>query len=176
MKVLIGTKNPGKIEGAKQAIGKFYKDYTIEGIPVESDVSEQPIGEETLEGARNRVANLKKYTKENGIEADLYMAIESGMINQMGIWMNTSIAIIQDNKGKESVSMAAGYPIPDEYVDEIKNTNTQELMDRLFKTHKVGQGKGGIGCLTHGEISRIDLTREAFILALVKFINGEIWK
>ena len=35
MKILIGTKNPGKIEGAKEAFSKYYKDFDIEGINVE---------------------------------------------------------------------------------------------------------------------------------------------
>jgi len=30
--------------------------------------------------------------------------------------------------------------------------------------------------LTKGRITRIDQTKEAFIMALTQFINGEIWK
>ena len=29
--------------------------------------------------------------------------------------------------------------------------------------------------LTKGEVTRIDLTRNAFIMALTKYINGETW-
>ena len=32
MKVLVGTKNPVKIEGVKQALEKYYTDVKIEGI------------------------------------------------------------------------------------------------------------------------------------------------
>ena len=32
MKILIGTKNPGKIEGAKQAFEKYFDKVEIEGI------------------------------------------------------------------------------------------------------------------------------------------------
>ena len=50
MKVLIGTKNPGKIEGAKLAFEKYFDNIEIEGIPVESEVSNQPVNEEIFKG------------------------------------------------------------------------------------------------------------------------------
>ncbi len=70
MKVLVATKNPGKIEGAKQAFEKYFNDIKIEGISVSSDVGDQPINEEILQGAKNRVKNLKEYAINNNIEAD----------------------------------------------------------------------------------------------------------
>lgn len=60
MKILIGTKNKGKIGGAKRAFEKYFKDVTIEGISVESEVADQPVNDEILQGAKNRVKNLKK--------------------------------------------------------------------------------------------------------------------
>lgn len=49
-------------------------------------------------------------------------------------------------------------------------------MDKIFRGKELSKGKGGINILTHDEISRIDLTRNAFIMALTSHINGEIWK
>ena len=63
MKILIGTKNPGKIEGTKRAFEKYFKDIEIEGILVHSNVPDQPVNEEIFQGAKNRVKNLKKYAK-----------------------------------------------------------------------------------------------------------------
>ena len=76
MKVLIATKNQGKIEGAKRALQKYFENIQIEGIPVESNVSEQPVNDDIYIGAKNRVKNLKMYAKENNIEADLFLSIE----------------------------------------------------------------------------------------------------
>ena len=47
MKVLIGTKNPGKIKGAKMALENYFENVEVVGISSPSGVSEQPIGEET---------------------------------------------------------------------------------------------------------------------------------
>ena len=76
MKVLIATKNQGKIEGAKKALEHYFKDVEIMGIPVESDVPDQPVNKEIYNGAKNRVRNLKEYAKENNIEADLFFELK----------------------------------------------------------------------------------------------------
>lgn len=82
MKILMGTKNPGKIEGAKQAFEKYFDNVEIEGIPVSSNVGDQPINEEIFQGAKNRVRNLKEYAINNNIEADFYVSSEAGITNR----------------------------------------------------------------------------------------------
>ncbi len=47
-------------------------------------------------------------------------------------------------------------------------------MDNIFKQNNLGSGKGGISFLTHGVISRIDMTKDAFVMALTGHIN-EFW-
>ena len=49
-------------------------------------------------------------------------------------------------------------------------------MDKIFSGEKLGNGKGGISFLTKDVITRINLTKDAFIMALIPHINGEIWK
>ena len=61
MKILIATKNPGKIEGAKRAFSNYFDNIIVEGVPVPSDVSEEPVNDELYNGSNNRVQNLKKY-------------------------------------------------------------------------------------------------------------------
>lgn len=85
MKILIATKNKGKIEGARRALVRYFENVEIEGIAVNSDVSEQPVDKEIYLGARNRVNNLKRYALKNNLEADLYLAIETGISNLMGV-------------------------------------------------------------------------------------------
>ena len=59
MKILIGTKNPGKIEGVKKAFEKYFENVEAQGIPVHSNVPDQPVNEEIFQGAKNRVENLQ---------------------------------------------------------------------------------------------------------------------
>ena len=174
MKVLIGSKNPGKIQGAKEAFVNYFEDIEIEGIPVPSEVSEEPVNNEIYEGARNRVNNLIKYAKENKIEAEYFLGIESGITNLLGKWIIINVAVIKDKDGYESWGTSPGFPVPDKYVDEIINTDLGQVMDNIFKQHDLRNGKGGISFLTGNKISRIDQTREAFIMALTQYIN-ECW-
>ena len=177
MKILIGTKNPGKIQGAKEAFEKYFEDVEIEGILVNSDVNAQPLNKEIFQGAQNRVTNLKRYAKENNIVADFYVASEGGIQNLLcDEWIDFNAVVIEDKNGTVSYGMSQGFPIPDKYIEEIKENELGGVMDRLFEGHNLGKGKGGIGLLTRGELSRIDLTRSAFIMALTRYINGEIWR
>lgn len=176
MKILIGTKNPGKIEGAKQAFEKYFENVEIEGVNVESNVGNQPINEEIMQGAKNRVRNLRKYAEEHNIQADYYIASEAGITNSFGEWMDFNIAVVENDNGEQSVGSSAGFQIPDKYISEIIETELGKVMDKIFSGNELSKGNGGIGNLTKGEISRIELTSQAFIMALIKFINGEIWK
>lgn len=176
MKVLIGTKNKGKVEGAKQAFEKFYNDVEIIGIPVNSDVSDEPVNDEIYKGASNRVNNLIRYAKENNIDAEFFIGVESGITNSLGKWCIIQIAVIKDKNGYESFGTGPAFPVPDKYVDEIINTDLGIVMDKIFNGNGLKNQKGGIAHLTNDVITRYDLTREAFIMALTEFINGDIWR
>lgn len=177
MKVLIATKNQGKIEGARKALETYFDSVEIEGIPVESNVSEQPVNDEIYNGAKNRVKNLKEYAQKNNKEADLYLAIESGITNSLGRWMITNIAVIEDNSDFESYGTSPSFPVPERLVQDVIDTNLSEVMDKVFTKDEERHNKGGgIQLLTHEKISRIDLTKMAFIMALTKYINEDKWR
>ena len=130
MKILMETKNPGKIQGAK----------------------------------------------ENQLEPDFYISSEAGITNSLGEWIDINCVVIEDSKGFQSIGTSQGFPIPDKYIEEIKETELGKVMDKIFSGKELGKGKGGISYLTKDEVSRIDLTKSAFIMALTKHINGDIWK
>ena len=58
MNVLIATKNQAKINGALDALSIYYNNFEIQGIDVPSNVSSQPINDEVVLGAYNRIKNL----------------------------------------------------------------------------------------------------------------------
>ena len=119
---------------------------------------------------------MKKYATDNNIEADFYISSEAGITNLLGEWLDINTVVIEDSNGFQSVGTSQGFPIPDKYIDEIKETELGKVMDKIFKGKELGKGKGGISFLTRNEVTRIDLTRNAFIMALTRHINEEIWK
>ena len=176
MKIIIATENVGKIEGAKQAFSEYFKEFEIEGIKVSSNVPDEPVNDEIYKGASNRVKNVRKIAEESGKEADFYVSVESGITNKLGEWTILNIAIIEDKSGFKSWGVSSGFPVPEKYVEEIINTDLGKVMDRIFNETELRAGKGGINLLTKGKITRIDLTKQAFIMALTQFINEEMWK
>ncbi|MGN0961639.1 MAG: inosine/xanthosine triphosphatase [Christensenellales bacterium] len=169
MKLIIATKNSAKIEGAKKAFSHYFKDFTIEGISVSSDVSEQPVNNEIYLGAKNRVRNLKKYCKENGIEADWFLSIESGINNFFGEWLITNITVIEDNANYESCGSSASFPVPNEFANKVIGTSLNQVMNEIFgKDEERHNNGGGIQMLSQGKVTRIDLTEQAFMMALTK--------
>lgn len=174
MKVLIGTKNPGKIEGAKRALAKYFDNFELEGVKVASDVADQPVGIETYNGALNRVNNLVAYAKQNNIEADLFLSVESGLTSELGFWAITNIAVIKNAKGEMGVGSSASFPVPNKYVEQIKTQTLGTVMDNIFNESDLRSSTGGIGLLTREVITRIDLTCDAFLMALTPFINS-VW-
>ncbi len=176
MKVLIGTKNPGKVEGARRALSHYFKDFEIVGVKVDSNVSDEPVGVETYAGANNRVENLIKYAKDQNINADLFMAVESGITQDLGFWAITNVAVIKDGKGREGKGTSASFPVPNKYIDSIIKETLGTVMDRIFNESDLRSTTGGVGLLTHNIITRIDLNEQAFVMALTQFVNENIWE
>ncbi|MGE5456535.1 MAG: inosine/xanthosine triphosphatase [Ignavibacteriales bacterium] len=175
MKVIVATKNPGKVEGAKKAFSNYFENLEVIGIPASSNVSDEPVNEEIYVGAKNRVKNLKKHCLENNIEGDMFVSIESGITNQLGRWMIVNIAVIEDKANFESYGISPGFPVPEKYVNDIIKEELGTVMDRIFCAEDLRSNHGGIALLTHDVISRIDLTESAFVMALTKYINGNTW-
>ena len=90
MKVLIGTNNKGKVEGAKQAFEKFYENVEVVGISVDSGVSDEPVNDEIYQGASNRVNNLIKYAEDNKVEADFFRCGYKIWFNKRSIYNGTN--------------------------------------------------------------------------------------
>ena len=126
-------------------------------------------------GALNRTNNLIKYAKENNIDADLFMSVESGLTKELGFWAITNIAVIKNNKGELGAGSSSSFPVPKKYVESIKTETLGTVMDSIFNESDLRSSTGGIGLLTKEVLTRIDLTKEAFVMALTPFLN-ENWK
>ena len=176
MKVIVATTNKVKLLGVNEALSKYFNDIEIIGVKAESNVPEQPFNEEILTGAKNRVNYLIKFCQKEQIKGDYFIGIESGITNQLGSWVNISIALIRDKEEFQSVGYSAAYPIPLKYIEEIKTKSLKVVMEETFKESELTSDKGGINFLTSGEITRVDLTKQAVTMALTTFINGDSWK
>ena len=100
--------------------------------------------------------NLKEYANNNNIKADYFVSSEAGITNLLGEWIDINCVVIENIEGLQSVGTSQGFPIPDKYIEEIKETELGKVMDKIFSGKELGKGKGGISFLTKDEVSRID--------------------
>ena len=175
IKILIGSNNKAKIEGAKLAFGKYFSDIEIISEDIPSKVNSQPLNDEIIQGARNRIKGLKELKKD---DIDFYISSEAGLINIGKTWLNINLSMIEDKNGYESIGTSQGYMIPQNKLESIKEKTLGVVMDEIFNAEGLNRNKGGINLLTMGEVSRIQLVRDSFILALIPFLeqNEKLWR
>ncbi len=175
IKILIGSNNKAKIEGAKLAFEKYFSNFEIIGKDISSGVNAQPINDEILLGARNRIKGLKELNLK---DIDFYISSEAGLINIGDLYVNINLGVIEDINGYESIGTSQGFMIPKNKVELVKNKSLGIVMDEICNGVNLNKDKGGIYFLSLGEVNRIQLVRDSFILALVPFLeqNKNKWK
>ena len=175
IKILIGSNNKAKIEGAKLAFEKYFSDFEIISKDIQSGVNEQPINDEILLGARNRIKGLKELNLKY---FDFYISSEAGLISIGDLFVNINMGVIEDINGYESSGTSQGFMVPKSRIEEIKSKSLGVIMDEIFHGINLSKNKGGIHFLSLGEVNRIQLVKDSFILALIPFLeqNKNIWR
>ncbi len=159
--IIIASGNRVKVDAIRKAFEKFFDNVEAIGIEVESEVSRQPFDDEVFLGAKNRLENVKKLQTV----ADYYVSCEGGLVKIFGVYYNIHYVIIEDKHGNLSTGISQGYPIPEEYLDEIKETSIASVLDKIFN------GEGGIRKLTNNEVTRDRIIYDSTIMAL----SGKMW-
>lgn len=175
IKVVIASKNPVKINCTKTAFEKAFpsKSVQVTGIAVPSNVSEQPMSNsETLNGARNRALNAQKEI----IEADYWVGIEGGIDqNELGEMYAFAWVFIlsEDKQGK---AHTASFILPAK-IAELVNQGIELGIadDMVFTRSNSKQSNGAVGILTNDIIDRTAYYEPAVILALIPFLNPELY-
>jgi inosine/xanthosine triphosphatase len=172
--VLVGSKNPVKISSTEDAFTRaFNKSFLVEGINAASGVSAQPIGDqETLLGAKNRAQN----SMEVFPEANYWVGIEGGVDeDERGMFAFAWIFIL-DKNGKSSQSKTGTFYIPNAVAKLVKEGMELGMADdTVFAQENSKQQGGSVGLLTHGIVERNEYYRQAIILALIPFLNENLF-
>lgn len=175
-KVYIGSSNPVKIACTRIGFETIFGDldnYEFIGKSVPSNVSDQPMtNEETLKGAVNRAKNLKLSYPDG----DFYVGIEGG-IEEIGDEMEAFAWVVINGNGMTGKAQTSTFQLPPKIVDLIRQgVELGHADDMVFKRKNSKQGNGAVGILTHDAIDRIEYYRHAVILALIPFVNPELYQ
>jgi inosine/xanthosine triphosphatase len=173
IKVIVGSKNPVKVNASRTVIAELYPEYIVEcdGIDAPSNVAEQPMNaSDTREGAINRVRYCQQYA-----DADFYIAIEGG-VDLLDDGPATFAYIVIANKEQQSVGRSAGLPLPASiYQSLINGGELGPVMDKLFKTVNIKHKGGAIGLLTNGHATRESNYTQALTLAMAPFLYPALY-
>jgi len=176
MKVLVGSKNPVKIDAAKEAFSSYFKDIEVEGIEVGSSVPDQPVDEETFEGAEHRAKVLKKLDDKAKIGASFFVGIEGGVINIYSKWFGIGVVCIMDNKGNMGFGASPMFELWNDAVEKVlEGIELGDVMAEVTGDAQIKRKGGAVGFLTDGVVERKDLYVSALKLALIPFLKEDLY-
>ena len=173
MRVVVGTENPAKLKGVEKAFGKFFEKVEVVGKAVNPEVPSQPFNSETIRGAINRAK--KAYSDE----FDFSVGIEAGLFrvdNTFSGYVDFQVACIYNGK-TFTIGFGPGFEYPKKVVEEVlKGKEVGDVMDEISGIENLGEKFGAIGFLTRRKVERSDLTEIAVTMALIPWLNRELYE
>jgi inosine/xanthosine triphosphatase len=161
MRIVVASKSRVKLEAVRDALGGV----EVVGVATNSGVPEQPLGDETVMGARNRAADAMRLVPG----ADLYVAIENGIFFEDGQYIDRSVVVVIADDGAEGLEYSRGVELPREIVEEARMIG--------FDTMTVGRALAERGIVARHDDPHADLgdktprariLRDAVLAALTK--------
>jgi inosine/xanthosine triphosphatase len=172
--VAIGSKNPAKTLGTKKAFSRFFPDVEFKEVDTTSSVQAQPLTlDETIQGALERA----KLALRHSDRVDFGVGIEAGLVAFENEHLNMQVAAIMDRRGRFTLGSSSGFMVPGLVVRQMQVGGVE--LDRFAKgltdTEKVREEDGVVYHLTKGTISRLDMTEQCVEMALVPWLNRDIY-
>ena len=171
-KVVVASTNPAKMKVAMQAFAAVFPEEELTFIALKSDsgVQEQPMGEETRRGARNRLA----FIREGHPDADYYISQEGGLHREGGRLFSRAWITVCDASGFVAESSTAQFYLPKKIAEYVESGMELGAADDLFfGTANSSHDSGGIGLLTDGLIDRAAYYLPSAIIALSEIKHKE---
>ena len=166
--ISVGSLNPVKLEAIRTVMAVRFPEAEFRPVAVDSGVPDQPVGlGETLRGAKNRA-------RAAFADCDLSVALESGLVpvpeTSTG-YMNLTACAIFD--GREMyLGLGPAFELPAD-VTRLVIEGGMELDPAvrragLTDNARIGYAQGIIGILSGGRVTRMDYSRPAVSMALVR--------
>jgi len=176
MKVLVGSQNPAKLEASREVFSKYFDNVKVVGINVNSKVPNQPIGNETFEGAKNRASELKRINEEKKLSGEFFVGIEGGVMKGFSRWFAFGAVCIMDKRGRVGFGASPYFELPKRIVDQItKCVELGKVMERITGDVNIKYHSGAIGFLTRNKMTLKELYMHGLVVSLIPFLNKEFY-
>ncbi len=168
MIIRVGSMNPVKLGAIREVMAPRFPEARFQPVAAPSEVSDQPLGlEETLRGAKNRARNAFA-------DCFLSVALESGLVEVPGSntgYMNLTACAIFD--GREMyLGLGPAFELPPDVtrlvVEDGLELDPAVRRAGLTENERIGYAQGIIGILSGGRVTRMDYSRPAVSMALVR--------
>ncbi len=179
VKVGVGSSNPVKLEGVRRVFEHFYGDVEIRSAPY-TNAPRQPVStEQTIMGAYLRA----KYSLDALPQSDFGVGVEAGIISIPSVpksWishLNTQFAVVISRDGRTGVGLSSGFMLPKPVLDDILSLGKEldESFSEKYGYTNLGKTVGVVHVLTKGFIDRYKLVEECVSLALIPFLNPDLY-
>lgn len=173
LKVVVGSKNPVKLNATINVMERIYDDLTVSSLDVDSEIPDQPFGmEQTVNGAVNRAKNA--YSDN----FDLSVGIESGLIEvpkTLTGYMDIQWCAIFDGN-QITIGASSGFEYPPSVINQVlAGVEVGDVMDQVTGIDDLGQKKGAVSHLSHDMLNRTQNTEECVLTAMIPRMNSEIY-
>ena len=137
MKIGVTSQNKLKMSAVEKAYSSLGVPIEVVGYKADSGVGEQPVDNQTLEGARNRISDVDQ--RMDGL--DRIVSIENGIFREGEQWLDKAVVVIYDPQTQqEHVGYSDAVVFPDEFVERARAIG--------FDTMTVGQVMAEAGYVT----------------------------
>jgi inosine/xanthosine triphosphatase len=176
LKVLVGSANPVKIGATRDVFEEYFRDVEVVGIEVASGVPAQPVGDDTFAGAENRARGLVSLNRARGLAADYCAGLEGGIAQLYGRWFAFGVLCVADAAGRLGFGVSPLFELPPGITgDLLAGEELGHVVDRLSGQHNTKQKGGAIAFLTQERVGRRQLYSQGLAMALVPFLNEELY-
>lgn len=175
MRAAVGTRNPAKLRGVERAFADLLGPVEVVAVEVNPGVPRQPVGlDEIVRGALNRARGASSV-----VPSDYGVGVEAGFFRLAEASIEVQAAVVIDRAGGVGVGLSPGFPLPQVFVEALEEgraSELEEVVDEWFGTSSIGEAEGLIGLLTRGKVTREELTYLAVTMALIPFVNADLWR
>jgi len=166
---VIGSINRSKVIGAIKALKKLgISNYKAVKIKTFRD---QPMNiYETL--------SLALYRAEKAIEygGDIGIGIEGGIFFSLGYPIEGQVAVVIDRNYLVGLGFSSLFPLPIHYKLLLTERSLGDIMEHETGLKDISSLYGAIGYLSSGAITRVMLSYESVLMALLPFMKREFYK
>jgi inosine/xanthosine triphosphatase len=174
LRVVIASSNPVKIRAAIGGFRAVFPDKAVqaEGIDTPSAVAAQPRTDaETLRGAEARAVCAQGLKPE----ADFWVGIEGGVADLDGGLAAYAWVVVRSRE-RNGRARTGTFFLPQAVADLVRQgLELGDADDRVFAKTNSKRDAGAVGLLTGGVIDREALYRHAVSLALIPFVNVDLY-